>query len=73
VIPLDFLGAVGIFAVQNTQTITVRFLNWGLTASVAILTIAVYFAGNAERLERGGLPESVDQTGHRRASFAVVS
>ena len=42
---LIFLGVVGVFAVQNTQTIDVRFLNWGMTAPVAILALAVYVLG----------------------------
>jgi lipopolysaccharide assembly protein A len=42
---LIFLAAVGVFAVQNTQSITVRFWNWGITAPVAILAIGVYFLG----------------------------
>jgi len=45
VILLVFLSALGIFAVQNTQAITVRYLNWGVTAPVAILAIAVYLIG----------------------------
>lgn len=45
VILLVFLAAVGIFAIQNTQTITVRFVSWSLTAPVAILTVGVYFLG----------------------------
>jgi uncharacterized integral membrane protein len=42
---LAFLGAVGIFAVQNTQALTVRFLNWSITAPIALLTVAVYLLG----------------------------
>ena len=45
VILLFFLGSVGIFAVQNTQPITVQFLKWGITAPVAIMAVAVYFLG----------------------------
>jgi putative membrane protein len=45
VVLLVFLGAVGAFAVQNTQTVTVQFLKWGVTAPLALLTIAVYFLG----------------------------
>ncbi len=45
VILFVFLAAVGVFAVQNTQTITVRVLNWGLTAPVALLIVAAYFLG----------------------------
>jgi putative membrane protein len=42
---LVFLGAVALFAVQNTQEITVRFGNWGVTAPVALLAIAAYLVG----------------------------
>jgi putative membrane protein len=42
---LVFLGAVGLFAIQNTQTITVRFAGWGITAPVALLAVGVYLLG----------------------------
>lgn len=42
---LMFLGALGIFAVQNTNTITVRFLEWAVTAPLAIVSVALYFLG----------------------------
>jgi lipopolysaccharide assembly protein A len=42
---LIFLGAVGLFAVQNTQSITVRFASWGITAPVALMAIAAYVVG----------------------------
>jgi len=42
---LVFLGAVGIFAVQNTQTVTVRFLQWGMTGPLAALTVVTYLVG----------------------------
>jgi len=45
VLLLAFLGAVGVFAVQNTKTITVSFLNWGLTAPAALVILAVYLLG----------------------------
>jgi uncharacterized integral membrane protein len=45
VILLAFLGAIGIFAMQNTQPLTVRFLNWRLTSSVALLAVGVYLLG----------------------------
>jgi putative membrane protein len=40
-----FLGALAVFAFQNTQTVTVRFLNWTLTAPLAVSALAVYFLG----------------------------
>lgn len=45
VILLAFLGTVGLFAVQNTQTVAVRFANWTLSAPVALLTVAIYLLG----------------------------
>jgi putative membrane protein len=42
---LAFLGLVGIFAVQNTNPISVRFLQWRIDAPVALLSIAVYLLG----------------------------
>ena len=45
VILLIFLGAVGVFALQNTQSVAVRFLNWSVSAPLALLSIAVYFLG----------------------------
>jgi len=45
VILLAFLGTLGIFAVQNTQPLTVRFLGWGTTSSVALLAVAIYLLG----------------------------
>jgi putative membrane protein len=45
VILLIFLGAVGIFALQNMQTVNVQFLKWGVTAPVAFLTVVAYLLG----------------------------
>jgi uncharacterized integral membrane protein len=42
---LVFLGAVGLFAAQNTDVITVRFLNKAINAPVALLSLAVYVLG----------------------------
>jgi uncharacterized integral membrane protein len=42
---LAFLGAVGLFAVQNTEAITVTFWTWKATGPVALLAIAVYLLG----------------------------
>jgi uncharacterized integral membrane protein len=42
---LIFLGAVGLFALQNTRAVTVDFWTWELTAPVAIVIVAVYFLG----------------------------
>ncbi len=42
---LAFLGAVVVFAVQNTAAVTVRFLNWGATVPFALLAVVIYVAG----------------------------
>jgi putative membrane protein len=42
---LAFLGAVGLFAVQNTGTITIRFWTWETTGPVALVIVAIYFIG----------------------------
>jgi len=39
------LLAVAIFALQNAQAITVRFLYWELQSSVAVVTLAAAAAG----------------------------
>jgi uncharacterized integral membrane protein len=45
VIFLAFLGAVGFFALQNTQVVTVQFLNWTASAPVALTILSVYLLG----------------------------
>jgi uncharacterized integral membrane protein len=42
---LGFLGAVGVFALQNTQIVEVRFAAVSLRASVALLIVGVYLIG----------------------------
>jgi lipopolysaccharide assembly protein A len=42
---LAFMVTIGIFAVQNRDVITVSFLAWNLSQSVAIVTVAVYILG----------------------------
>jgi putative membrane protein len=42
---LVFLGAVAVFAAQNNQTITIHFVNWEQTTTLAFLTVAVYVLG----------------------------
>ena len=42
---LVFLGAVGLFAVQNREVITVGFWDWKITGPVALLAIATYILG----------------------------
>jgi len=45
IILLIFLGAVGLFAAQNTEAITVTFWTWKTTGPVALLAIAAYLLG----------------------------
>jgi lipopolysaccharide assembly protein A len=45
IILLAFLGAVGLFAVQNTEAITISFWTWKMTGSVALLAIGAYLLG----------------------------
>jgi uncharacterized integral membrane protein len=45
IILLAFLGAVGLFAIQNTNAITVSFWTWKTTGPVALLAIAAYLLG----------------------------
>jgi len=42
---LTFLVAIGVFAVQNRDVITVNFLGWNLSQPVALLSIVVYVLG----------------------------
>jgi putative membrane protein len=42
---LVFLGAVGVFAVQNMQPVTVQFLSWGVTAPIALVAVGSYLLG----------------------------
>jgi lipopolysaccharide assembly protein A len=45
IILLAFLGAVGLFAVQNTEAITLTFWTWKMSGSVALLAIGAYLLG----------------------------
>jgi len=42
---LAFLFAIGAFAVQNKEVITVSFLTWRISQPIAILSIIVYVLG----------------------------
>ena len=42
---LAFLGAVGLFAIQNTDAITVNFWKWRVSGTIAILAITAYLLG----------------------------
>ena len=42
---LAVLAAIGLFALQNMQTVVVKFATWTLTAPVAFLVVAVYLIG----------------------------
>ncbi|MDG3002348.1 LapA family protein [Paludisphaera mucosa] len=45
VLLLIFLGAIGLFAIQNTEAITVDFAKWRVTGPVALLAIVAYLLG----------------------------
>ena len=45
VIFLVFLAAIGLFALQNRDVITVSFLTWNLSQPVALVSVAIYFLG----------------------------
>jgi lipopolysaccharide assembly protein A len=45
VILLVFLAAIGVFALQNRDVITVNFLTWNLSEPVALLTVVAYLIG----------------------------
>lgn len=45
VVFLAFLAAIGVFAVQNWDVITVHFLGWHLSQPVAIVAVGVYILG----------------------------
>ena len=45
VLLLAFLGAIGLFAIQNTAPITVDFARWRITGPVALMAIAAYVLG----------------------------
>lgn len=42
---LAFLFAIGVFAVQNRDVITINFLAWNLSQPVALLCVVVYALG----------------------------
>jgi putative membrane protein len=42
---LLFLAAIGVFALQNTEAVTVSFLNWSLKAPFALTAIGIYLLG----------------------------
>ena len=42
---LVFLGALGIFALQNMNTITVQFTTVKVTAPLALVSVVIYLLG----------------------------
>ena len=64
IILLAFLGALGLFAVQNTEAITVAFWTWKATGPVAILAIVAYFLG----MVSGGTVVSIFRRSLQRVS-----
>jgi lipopolysaccharide assembly protein A len=45
VIFLVLLGVIIIFAVQNSQIVTVQFLNWSVSSPIALMSVGVYLLG----------------------------
>ena len=45
VLLLAFLGVIAVFALQNTQVVTVRLLNWSVSAPIALTVVAAYVLG----------------------------
>ena len=45
VIFLVLLGVIIIFAVQNSQIVTVQFLNWSVNSPIALMSVGVYLLG----------------------------
>jgi putative membrane protein len=42
---LVFLAAIGVFALQNINTVIVSFLNWKIEAPLAIVAVVIYLLG----------------------------
>ena len=45
VIFLVLLAVIIIFAVQNSQIVTVQFLNWSVNSPIALMSVGVYLLG----------------------------
>jgi putative membrane protein len=45
VVFLVLLGVIIIFAVQNSQIVTVQFLNWSVNSPIALMSVVVYLLG----------------------------
>ena len=45
VIFLVLLAVIVIFAVQNSQIVTVQFLNWSVNSPIALMSVGVYLLG----------------------------
>jgi putative membrane protein len=41
------LGAVGLFAVQNREILTLKYLNWSISCPLSLLMVIVYLLGMA--------------------------
>ncbi len=42
---LVLLGAIIIFAMENSRTVPVRFLGWSLDSPLALMSVVIYFLG----------------------------
>jgi len=69
VVFLAFLVTIGTFAIQNRAVITVNFLTWNVSQSVAIVTGAVYLLGMLSgwtvlAFARGSFRRATQHPGH---------
>jgi putative membrane protein len=67
---LAFLGVVGVFAVENTDIVTINFWNWKQSGPVALFTIVIYLLGMLSGwavvgFVRRSLRQVADQPRHR--------
>ena len=42
---LAFLAAMAAFALQNNALVSVRFLGWGISAPMSLLSVGIYLLG----------------------------
>jgi len=41
------LGAIGLFALQNHEVITLKYLNWSISCPISLLVVIAYLLGMA--------------------------
>jgi uncharacterized integral membrane protein len=66
---LLILAAVAIFAYQNNAAMTITFLNWQVTSSIALMIAVIYLLGMVSGWTVVGfLKRSIQRVTERRAS-----